>query len=158
MQGVFPDEAGLLKTLHRRIVLFTLAAALFLCCDVTFGSDDPARLSPYETQLFQYINQYRVRNGLSPLRSDKTLQELAKNHSRRMDRDNCLSHDDFHQRFAQCGRSHCVENVGWNSPTAEDQISGWKNSAGHNSNLLNRKIRFAGISRYGDYVTFFACD
>ena len=131
----------------------------FICHGgVTFGSDDPARLSPYERQLFQCINQYRIENRLNPLRADKTLQELAGDHSRNMDRKNCLSHDAFHQRFTQCGRSHCVENIGWNSPTAEDQLRGWKKSEGHNANLLNRKVRAAGISRHGAYVTFFACD
>jgi uncharacterized protein YkwD len=158
MEGVSPHKATLSKTWYRLLVLSSLALLFFLCGDATFGSDDPVRLSPYEKQLFHSINQYRIRNGLNPLRVDKTLQELAGNHSRNMDAKNCLSHDAFHQRFTQCRRSQCVENVGWNSPTAEDQMKGWKNSAGHNSNLLNKKIRFAGISRCGDYVTFFACD
>ncbi len=75
-----------------------------------------------------------------------------------MDKKNVLSHDHFHERFRNCRRSHCVENVGWNSPTPDAQFKAWKGSKGHNANLLDKKIKYAGISKTGAYVTFFACD
>ena len=122
------------------------------------GADAEIHLCPYETKLLQDINQYRVRHALNPLRIDSTLQGLAKSHSLRMDGENCLSHDAFRERFERCGYSHCVENVGWNSPTPKDQLRAWKNSGEHNSNLLHKKIKFAGISKVSAFVTFFACD
>ena len=146
------------KTKRYLIILFSLLAVSFLSGNVTFGADTGVRLSPYEMDLFHRINQYRVRNGSNPLKPDNVLQGLARNHSRHMDEENCLSHDAFHERFEKCGRSHCVENVGWNSPTPDDQLIAWKKSEGHNTNLLNRRIRFAGVSKVGAFVTFFACD
>jgi hypothetical protein len=74
MDGGSPDEAILSRTWCRLLVLSCLALILFLCGDATFGSDDPARLSPYEKQLFHSINQYWIRNGLNPSKADKTLQ------------------------------------------------------------------------------------
>jgi uncharacterized protein YkwD len=56
------------------------------------------------------------------------------------------------------GRNHCVENVGWNYASPEDEFIAWKRSDEHNSNMLVPDIRRAGISKVGVYVTFFACD
>ena len=151
-------SCSLPKTGFYWLVLFFLPAMLSLSCIAAYGSDTGTKLCPYEMKLFQCINQYRASNGLAALTVDNTLQGSAKSHSRHMGGENCLSHDGFHDRFASCGRSHCVENVGWNSPTPEEQLSAWKNSEGHNSNLLNKKIRFTGISKVGAFVTFFACD
>ena len=148
-----------MKILNRHLpVLLSLAVVIFLTGSATLGADAEIQLCPYETKLLQHINQYRVRHALNPLRPDSTLQGLAKSHSLRMEGENYLSHDAFHERFERCGYSHCVENVGWNSPTPEDQLRAWKNSGGHNSNLLHKKIKFAGISKVGAFVTFFACD
>jgi len=75
-----------------------------------------------------------------------------------MNEKDILCHDNFEDRFRKCERSSCVENVGWNSPGPGAQLLAWKASRGHNANLLNRKIRYAGIAKVGAYVTFFACD
>ncbi len=114
--------------------------------------------SAYEEKLLSYINQYRVKNGLKPILFDETLNHLAKSHSRYMCDLNDLNHDNFNERFKQCRRLLCVENVGWNYPTPETQFRAWKNSRDHNANLLNKKIKHAGISKVGSYVTFFACN
>jgi uncharacterized protein YkwD len=152
------DSLHTRKSMHYFAVLFSLLVTIFSPGNATFGSDDRGRLSPCESKLLDHINQYRAGNGLNPLRVDKALQGLAKNHSRQMDRENYLSHDAFHERVIRSRRSRCVENVGWNSPTPEDQLRAWKTSEGHNSNLLNKKIKSAGISKIGAFVTFFACD
>jgi len=114
--------------------------------------------SLYETRLLHRVNQYRTQNNLNTLSFDRTLTRLARSHSRYMDEKDILCHDNFEDRFRDYGHSSCVENVGWNSPTPETQLLAWENSKGHNANLLNRKIRYAGIAKVGAYVTFFACD
>jgi uncharacterized protein YkwD len=112
----------------------------------------------YEQELLNYINQYRVKKGLTPLSSDMNLRKEAKNHSQYMDKNSALNHADFNDRFRQSKRSLCVENVGWNYTTPESQFKAWKNSQDHNKNMLNKRTRRAGISKVGSYVTFFACD
>jgi uncharacterized protein YkwD len=146
------------KTIHYLAVLFFLLVTIFFSGDVTVGLYAQGRLSPYEASLLAYINHYRSVKGLKPLSVDETLQGLAEDHSRSMDRNKYLTHEAFHERFIKSRRPHCIENVGWNSPTPEDQLRAWKSSEGHNINLLNRNIRSAGISKIGAFVTFFACD
>jgi hypothetical protein len=36
-------------------------------------------------------------------------------------------------------------------------FEGWRNSSGHNSNMLNARVGWAGVSQIGAYITFFAC-
>ncbi len=139
-------------------VLFYLTVTIFLSAGVIYGTDHDCRLSPYEKELLHCINQYRASKGLNTLSADKTLQRLAISHSQYMDGENSLNHDYFNDRFEKCGHMHCVENCGWNYPTPEDQLKAWINSKGHYANLVNKNIKFAGISKVGAYVTFFACD
>lgn len=113
--------------------------------------------SAYETQLLELISAYRTFNALSPLSFDALLNSLAAEHSEYMHTNNSMSHDGFYDRAARSGYSYCVENVGWNYSTPEAQFEGWRNSSGHNQNMLNTHIGYAGISKVGSFVTFFAC-
>ena len=111
----------------------------------------------YEIQLLELISAYRTLNALSPLSFDALLNSLAAEHSEYMHTNNNMNHDGFYDRAARSGYSYCVENVGWNYPTPESQFEGWRNSSGHNQNMLNTHIGYVGISKVGSFVTFFAC-
>ena len=145
--------------IHRSLLfqVFLLLLTVPLQINQTYALEEN-KPSLYETELLHRINHYRTENGLNGLSFDRILNRLARSHSRYMNKKDILCHDNFEDRFKECGRSSCVENVGWNSPTPGDQLRAWENSKGHNANLLNRKIRYAGIAKVGDYVTFFACD
>ncbi len=136
---------------------FIVVVALVLSLASASGADE-RRLTTYEEGLLYKINQYRLDNGLNPLSIDEKLYGLAKSHSQYMNQGNSLSHDNFEERFRKSRRSHCIENVGWNYSSPEAQLNAWKSSKGHNANLLDAKIRFAGISKVGPHITFFACD
>ena len=68
-----------------------------------------------------------------------------------------LSHDGFHSRLGRTTSRLCVENVGWNYPTAEALLDGWRHSPEHLRNLLDPKVRRMGLAARARYVTFFAC-
>ena len=140
----------------RRFIIFPLIIVLLLTVYAPYGFAG-SRLSSYEEKLFMHINQHRMANGRNPLARDENLTRLAKRHSEYMEEKNVLSHERFNERFRQSGRSLCVENVGWNYQTPEDQFRAWKTSGEHNKNLLNKKITHTGIAQTGAYVTFFAC-
>lgn len=145
--------------LWRKYHLIPCTILFLLICTLSFShAADRKHLNSFEEELLRCVNQYRVKNDLKPLSFDRTLNNLAKNHCRYMSKTGEMNHDNFDERFRQCGRMLCVENIGWNSPTPEAQFEAWKNSKGHNANLLNREIKHAGISKVGPYVTFFACD
>jgi Cysteine-rich secretory protein family/Putative metal-binding motif len=121
--------------------------------DLTCSSGNSA----YETQLLELISTYRTSNALSPLGFDALLNSLAAEHSEYMHANSSMNHDGFYDRAARSGFSYCVENVGWNYATPEAQFEGWRNSSGHNQNMLNTHIGYAGISKVGSFVTFLAC-
>jgi uncharacterized protein YkwD len=136
-------------------------AALFLT--VLFAiihplSAEGEKLLKYEEELLHRINEYRIDSGLPALTFDPELRSLTERHSQYMQRTGSLNHDNFNRRFNESKRSCCVENVGWNHATPEEQLHAWQRSDGHNMNLLNRKIKGAAIAKAGAYVTFFACE
>jgi uncharacterized protein YkwD len=104
------------------------------------------------------INRYRQEKNLSPLKVDYALINLATRHSAAMAEKKALSHSGFDARYAESGRRLCLENVGWNYPTPEEQVAAWRLSKGHDRNMLHPTISRAGIARIDGYVTFFACD
>jgi len=141
--------------------IFIINAVLLFAIICVFSLSHAADVlgrSAYEQGLLKCINQHRINNGSAPLSFDETLGKIARNHSSDKDKNSELDHDDFADRFRRCGRTCCVENIGWNYVTPEAQFKAWKNSKDHNENMLNKQIRHAGISKVGDYVTFFACD
>jgi uncharacterized protein YkwD len=117
----------------------------------------PAGVTLYGERLLAEINRYRQENGLNTLRFEPRLVQLAQTHSFEMFQQKILSHRNFNQRFAQSGSSLCVENVGWNYTNPLKQFEGWRNSPGHDQNMLADGIQKAGIAEIGNYVTFFAC-
>ncbi|WP_315975205.1 CAP domain-containing protein [Phyllobacterium zundukense] len=107
------------------------------------------------------INSYRTSHGLSPLAANGTLKALARQHSREQAARGTIGHDGFRQRSAQAKAAGlsgvCTENVGVRYRSAQALFSGWRSSAGHNTNLLRPNMRYAGVSVVGGYSTFFAC-
>jgi uncharacterized protein YkwD len=113
--------------------------------------------SLYARTLLEQINNYRIYNGLPPLRFDARLAHLARNHSFAMFRQKRMSHSGFDERFRRSGSRMCVENVGWNYSTPLKQFDGWRHSRGHDENMLKEGVHYAGVAEIGRYVTFFAC-
>lgn len=111
----------------------------------------------YATDLAALVNDYRRGAHVAALRRDPKLDELAREHSAAMLRARRLSHDDFPSRVRRSGYAMCVENVGWNYPTPADQLKAWRESPGHDRNLLDGRVTHAGVGIAGDYVTLIAC-
>src|SRR5574337_132450 len=111
----------------------------------------------FNLRLADLINRYRESHGLAPLAIAQDLVTLASEHSTEMAARGRLTHDGFHDRYNRTGSRVCVENVGWNYPTAEALMDGWRHSPDHQRNLLEPKVSQMGIAADARYVTFFAC-
>jgi uncharacterized protein YkwD len=140
-------------------ILQTIAIAVLVS---GAGTTQPlATTVDFGPQTLTLINSYRASRGLSPLASHGTLKALARQHNRYQAARNTISHDGFRQRSAQAKAAGlsgiCTENVGVKYKNAQHLFSGWRNSAGHNTNLLRPNMRYAGVSVVGAYSTFFAC-
>jgi len=118
----------------------------------------PAEDSGYSRVLLERINLYRLEHGLNPLRPDPGLARLARGHCTEMFQRRKMNHRHFKDRQAQAGSRLCIENVGWNFISPLQMFDGWRESRGHNRNLLEDRVNRVGIAEIGRYVTYFACD
>jgi len=128
-------------------------------------------LSDEEQALLGYINDYRIQNGLDPLTISPTLTEAAGWMSQDMGDKDYFSHTDSlgrspFQRMAASGydceayNTWCGENLAAGVAAGSETFELWRNSPGHNGNMLNPNYVVAGIaaafnqdSTYGWYWT-----
>ena len=108
------------------------------------------------------INKYRQQNGLKPLKLNAVLSEAAKNHSRDLAKWDRISHfgSDGSNPWDRVKRSGynarlAAENVGTGQATIDEVFKGWKESPGHNKNLLLADAEHMGIALVQDPKTEF---
>lgn len=99
------------------------------------------------------INQYRHEKGLKPLRLNPQLTEAAKQHSRDLAKWDRISHygSDGSNPWDRVKRSGykarlAAENVGTGQVTFDEVLKGWKQSPGHNKNLLLADAQEMGLA------------
>lgn len=103
------------------------------------------------------INQYRKQNGLKPLKLNAELSNAAKNHSRDLAKWDRISHfgsdgSNPWDRVKRAGYNArlAAENVGTGQATIDEVFKGWKESPGHNKNLLLADAEHMGIALVQD--------
>ncbi len=108
------------------------------------------------------INQYRRDKGLKALKLNADLTEAAKAHSRDLARWDRISHygSDGSNPWDRVKRTGfkarlAAENVGTGQASFPEVMRGWKESAGHNKNLLLPDATHMGIALVQDPRTEF---
>lgn len=111
------------------------------------------RLSSFETEIVNLVNQARADKGLSPLTLNAALSSAALKHSQDMSTNNFFDHtgsdgSSFVERIIRAGYigiAYGGENIaaGYVSPSAV--FSAWMNSSGHRANILNADYSDMGI-------------
>lgn len=108
------------------------------------------------------INAYRKQNGLKPLKLNASLTEAAKAHSRDLAKWDRISHygsdgSNPWDRVKRTGYNAklAAENVGTGQATIDEVMKGWKDSPGHNKNLLLSDAEHMGIALVQDPKTEF---
>ena len=99
------------------------------------------------------INTYRQANGQKPLKLNAALTEAAKAHSKDLAKWDRISHygsdgSNPWDRVKKSGYNAKVaaENVGTGQVTIDEVLKGWKESPGHNKNLLLADADHMGIA------------
>ncbi len=108
-----------------------------------------------EEQLFlQLINNYRAQNGLQPLAISYTLTKASQWKSDDLAANNYFAHDDltrtWDQRIRDCGYGYNAwmgENIAAGNSGAQATFDQWRNSPGHNANMLGANYTAIGIGR-----------
>lgn len=108
------------------------------------------------------INAYRKQNGLKPLKLNASLTEAAKAHSRDLAKWDRISHygsdgSNPWDRVKRTGYNAklAAENVGTGQASVDEVMKGWKESPGHNKNLLLADAEHMGIALVQDPKTEF---
>ena len=103
------------------------------------------------------INAYRRERGLKPLKLNPELTEAAKNHSRDLAKWDRISHygSDGSNPWDRVKRTGykarlAAENVGTGQIDFNEVMKGWKDSPGHNKNLLITDAEHMGIALVQD--------
>jgi uncharacterized protein YkwD len=114
---------------------------------VTNGTADDAA----ELQMFQMVNQERIKAGLKPLVWDTHLRDLGRSHSQDMFARGYFSHytpegeSPFDRMTnANISFSYAGENLAL-APSTELAMQGLMNSPGHRANILNPNFGTIGI-------------
>jgi hypothetical protein len=114
-----------------------------------------ATLDADEQAFVTLINNYRQQSGRVPLKISDKLQTAAEWMSGDMGAKGYFSHTDSlgrdpFQRMTAFGYTYSTtkgENIAAGNSTAADTFTQWKNSSGHNANMLNANYRVMGIGR-----------
>jgi uncharacterized protein YkwD len=108
------------------------------------------------------INQYRTEHGLKPLKLNPELTAAAKTHARDLAKWDRISHygSDGSNPWDRVKRAGfkarlAAENVGTGQIDFNEVMKGWKESPGHNKNLLLSDAEYMGIALVNDSKTEF---
>ncbi|MBI5284273.1 MAG: CAP domain-containing protein [Chloroflexi bacterium] len=114
-----------------------------------------ATLDIEERAFLARINEYRAQNGLVPLTASYTLTRAAAWKSADLGTNAYFAHDDLTrtwiQRIRDCAygyNTYIGENIAAGAASAQQVFGMWKNSAGHNANMLGANYRTIGIGRH----------
>lgn len=109
-------------------------------------------LTKDELEVFNLINEQRTKNGLSALKIDDDLQNVARIKAKDMVDNNYFSHTsptygspfemmkDFGVNYKSAG-----ENIAGNSKNTS-AVTAWMNSEGHRKNILNSNYNYTGVA------------
>lgn len=124
----------------------------------TPAADRGSSATQLESQFLSLINQYRQSNGLGTLSRNSALDTASRLHSKDMAVNGYFSHTSLDgrspwTRMAQAGYS-CNgakgENIAAGYSSAQAAFNAWKNSPGHNENMLSPNYNAIGIGVYYD--------
>lgn len=143
------------------------------------GTEVPTLSLPlFNQEMLVRLNAYRVQEGLLPLKRNPELTVAASYHAQDMGDDqyfehntyDCADNDIFDSNPPPCAAScgtfdridaffsgnASAENIaaGYNTPDAV--MDAWKNSSGHNQNMLSTSSREVGMGYYNDGPTSMA--
>ncbi|MBQ7333769.1 MAG: LysM peptidoglycan-binding domain-containing protein [Clostridia bacterium] len=130
--------------------------------DVINIPSENANTLSFEAEVIRLVNQKRIENGLSALKSNWELSRVARYKSLDMKNLKYFSHTsptygspfemikNFGIKYKSAG-----ENIARGYPSPEAVVKGWMNSPGHRANILNASFTEIGVGYVaeGNYWT-----
>jgi uncharacterized protein YkwD len=96
------------------------------------------------------ISAYRAQHGLGPVHVDSRLMAAATSYARTMGEHDKINHrigGSLPKRISAAGYDWgaAAENLAAGYSSLDEAMAGWKASAGHRANLLNRQVTEIGV-------------
>lgn len=114
-------------------------------------------LLAYEKQVFDLANVERVKRGLGVLKWDVKVAEIARDHSKDMQKNNYFNHNSLDGRspFVRAKNKGILyraygENIAMGQRNPIEVLHSWMNSEGHRRNILNEKYSGLGVGIWND--------
>jgi len=109
------------------------------------------------------VSQYRREHGLSAVKTDPQLTEIAERQAKAMAAAGIMDHNvagSFGSRIASAHTGRAAENIAAGTKTWAETLRAWQTSPGHNANLLQPQADSIGIAvarnDQTQYKTFWA--
>jgi uncharacterized protein YkwD len=163
----FTTMTGIGRGLRTVVLLVVLLGASVVGTGVSWGgpatveaSSNASCLNTKEREFLRLLNNYRVSKGLTKVKASKSLNIASWKHSRDMGVRTYFDHltksplpagqsgPEPWDRMKDAGYGYNTakaENIAAGHATAQSVFNGWKNSAGHNKNMLNPNLKAIGI-------------
>ena len=157
---------GLSTTRPRSRTLLIIVGVVLVCTvllGLVFAGEAQAAVSysASEIAFIDQLNQYRAANGLQPLLLSDMISEACDRHGSDMGKYAYFSHYSLKSdwfaynatpwdRMALSGYNYNTskaENIAAGQATAADVFTAWKNSSGHNTNMLGSAYKVIGVSQ-----------
>jgi uncharacterized protein YkwD len=157
-------------TLAPSVLLAVTTGAVAIAPAATDAANAANWLNAQEAAFLNRINTYRASKGRGKLVATRSLNAASYKHSLDMGRNEFFSHTGSNgsspwQRMAAEGytfNTAKAENIAAGYGTAQAVFNGWKNSSGHNKNMLNPNYKAIGIGRAtvsgSPYTTYWTTD
>lgn len=137
-----------LRTLLAALPLTLLAHCAGTDLVKTVPSDKVTTTTRDAAEAARIISQYRAQHGLGPVSADNQLNQAALHQARAVAEAGKLSHGAFAARMDTYRiAGYSAENLSAGSDNVGGAIGRWKNSSGHNANLLMREAKRIGLAR-----------
>ncbi|MFH1376578.1 MAG: CAP domain-containing protein [Candidatus Woesearchaeota archaeon] len=103
-----------------------------------------------EENILKLVNEERGRNGVGSLRFDSSLNNMAKTHSERMLEEGFFEHSNYNvgENIFMTPKHYWVEGCGvvyTDNQVASCVVSGWIDSPGHHTNMIDASYSITGI-------------
>jgi uncharacterized protein YkwD len=110
--------------------------------------------------LLRLLNTLRTKSNLKPLTIDKTLTQIAIQHSKDQAKQGKMTHvgsdsSDVEVRADRAGYKwkSVAENIAYNQKSEQEVTQAWWDSPGHRANMLSDKYENVGFGYYQGYWT-----
>lgn len=148
-----------MKIISKSLSIVVATLLCLLCCVWTSEKSNNSELHSmaysfdlYADNVAALVNEYRTANGLNPLRVIPLLQSDAQTRAVEISSDFSHTRPDgssYETVFSSSlVKNSWAENIAYGSSTPEEVMEQWKNSSGHNENILNSDMTHIGVGAY----------